>query len=103
MWLYILLDFHLFGVLSIKILLEYLLCHALHYNYPNTDSTIKRTGDHLMNTVCQNGHPLEQYVEEFLEYSHLVSWSDTTLSACIRMELDELFQILYPGSCYLAL
>lgn len=63
----------------------------------------KRAEDHLLYTICQNGQPLERYVEDFLEYSHLVSWSNSTLKACFRMGLDDLFQFLAPAKCYLPL
>lgn len=36
--------------------------------------------DHLL-SLRQDGCPLEHYVEEFVEFSHLVSWSDIMLAS----------------------
>lgn len=40
-------------------------------------------------SLAQDGIPLEDYVEELLELSHLVSWSDSTLKTCFWSGLDD--------------
>jgi len=49
----------------------------------------KRAQDHLQYTICQNGQPLERCVEDFLEYSHLVSWRNSTINACFWIGVDD--------------
>ncbi|KAI2658594.1 Titin [Labeo rohita] len=41
-----------------------------------------------LSSICQDGRP-PLSVEEFVESSHLVSWSDRMLSVCFQMGLDE--------------
>ncbi|ROL51072.1 hypothetical protein DPX16_14603 [Anabarilius grahami] len=63
------------------------------------------TSEDLLLSLAQDGHPLEDYVEEFLELSHLVSWNNGTLKTCFWSGLyDRLFQPLPVGdtTCILA-
>lgn len=50
-----------------------------------TTKTNKMAEDHLL-SLHQDGRPW--YVEEFLDSSHLVSWSNTTLNTSFQMGLD---------------
>ncbi|XDV51792.1 hypothetical protein PO909_020615 [Leuciscus waleckii] len=43
----------------------------------------------LLLSLSQDGHPLEEYVEKFLELCHLLSWSDGTLKSCFWSGLDK--------------
>ncbi|KAK2916425.1 hypothetical protein Q8A67_000799 [Cirrhinus molitorella] len=45
--------------------------------------------EEYLSTIRQDGQPLEQYVEEYVELSHLVIWSERMLSVCFLMGLDE--------------
>lgn len=42
----------------------------------------------LLISLAQDGHPLEEYVEEFLELAHLVPWNDGTLKSIVWAGLD---------------
>ncbi|KAL0184346.1 hypothetical protein M9458_020042, partial [Cirrhinus mrigala] len=54
----------------------------------------------LMN-IQQAERPLEQYVEEYLNVLHLVSWSDSMINACFQMgrKDDQLFCSVTPDDC----
>ncbi|KAL1276687.1 hypothetical protein QQF64_036310 [Cirrhinus molitorella] len=46
-------------------------------------------------TIFQDGRELEVYVKEFLEYSHLTTWSEHFLIHCFKVGLDdEVCQVL---------
>ncbi|XP_067243657.1 uncharacterized protein [Chanodichthys erythropterus] len=45
--------------------------------------------DERLCLLRQSGRPLERYVEEFLEVSYLVSWTDACLNAVFLMGLDK--------------
>ncbi|ROL53100.1 hypothetical protein DPX16_8042 [Anabarilius grahami] len=47
------------------------------------------TADERLCRLRQSGRPLERYVEEFLEVSYLVSWTDACLNAVFLMGLDK--------------
>ncbi|KAL0148890.1 hypothetical protein M9458_055805 [Cirrhinus mrigala] len=47
-----------------------------------------RAEEKIMN-IRRAGRPLEQYVEEFLDVCHLVSWNDPMINTCFLMGLND--------------
>ncbi|KAL0168604.1 hypothetical protein M9458_036826, partial [Cirrhinus mrigala] len=77
--------------------------HSAHMTYVTEEPTANNmfwAEDFLMN-IQQAERPLEQYVEEFLSFVHLVSWSDVVINACFQMGLndDKLFCSITPDDC----
>lgn len=52
--------------------------------------------EELLLTISHAGHSLKDYMEDFQEISHLVSWNDGTLKVCFWSGLDN------PGEKHLA-
>lgn len=55
----------------------------------------------LLYTCNQDGHPIKEYVEEFIELSHLVPWSDD-VKTIFWLGLDDSLvgQVPTSGSSY---
>lgn len=53
--------------------------------------------------LSQKGHPLEDYMEDFLDLCHRVPWNDNTLKSCIWSGLDNHLLVMATGysSCSL--
>ncbi len=42
----------------------------------------------MINSIYQNGRPMESYVEEFLKYCHMSTWDDVRLMDWFWSGLD---------------